>query len=106
MTRPDEPFPELVETESGIVVVVHAQPGARARRVVGRHGDACKIAVTAPPVGGRANVEIGLVLAELFGVPAREITIVAGHSARRKRVAVRGLDAAAARARLAAAYRD
>lgn len=96
--------PELSDAPRGIVLTVHAQPGARRSRVVGRHGDACKIAVTAPPVDGKANDEVVRVVADLFAVAARDVTVVAGRTSRRKRVAVTGIDLASASARLVAVY--
>lgn len=70
---------------------VWAQPGAPRDRVVGRMGDAVKIAVTAPPEKGRANQAIERFLARAFGVPAASVAIVAGASAKRKLVRIAGV---------------
>jgi uncharacterized protein len=86
----------------GVYLTVHARPGARHRGVVGIHGDALKVAVSASPVGGRANQAIVELLAETLGVSTGDVELVGGHSSRRKRVLVRGLTIEQARRRLSA----
>jgi uncharacterized protein (TIGR00251 family) len=70
------------------VLVVHVQPRAARTEVVGRHGDAIKIRLQAPPVDGAANAELVRFLADRLGVARRSIRVVAGETARRKRVEV------------------
>lgn len=65
--------------------------------MVGRHGDAIKIRLAAPPVDGAANEELVRFLAERLGVPRTAVRIVAGETGRRKRVAVVGVGEAAMR---------
>ncbi len=84
--------PYLHPTDDGIFVDVHVQPGAHRARVVGRHGDALKIAVAAPPIEGRANDAVVKAIAEVFGVPASDVTITSGDTGRRKRLLVAGVD--------------
>ncbi|OGU11065.1 MAG: hypothetical protein A2W29_02300, partial [Gemmatimonadetes bacterium RBG_16_66_8] len=59
--------------------------------IAGRHGDAIRIRLAAPPVDGAANTELVKFLAERLGVPRSAITIVRGASGRRKTVSVDGL---------------
>lgn len=75
---------------------MHVVPRARASGVAGRHGDAIKIRIAAPPADGAANAALVEFLAETLGVPRRAITITAGTTGRRKIVAVEGIDRAAA----------
>ncbi|HEU4431426.1 MAG TPA: DUF167 domain-containing protein, partial [Myxococcota bacterium] len=42
-------------SETGIAFWIRASPGARREAVGGSHGDALRVAVSAPPVDGRAN---------------------------------------------------
>jgi uncharacterized protein (TIGR00251 family) len=91
----DEPFD--VRTDGTLVLRLHVQPGARRPGVVGRHGDALKVAVTAPADRGRANEAVLALVAELLGVPRSAVELVAGATSRSKRVAVRGIGADAAR---------
>lgn len=70
---------------------IRVSPGARRTEVVGRHGDAWKIRVAAPPERGRANEAVLQALAERLGVPTGELTLVSGRSSRDKVVELRGL---------------
>lgn len=73
---------------------MHVVPRARVTEVAGRHGDAVRIRLAAPPVEGAANAELVRFLAERLGVPRGAVTIVRGVTARRKTVSIEGLDAA------------
>jgi hypothetical protein len=88
---------KLVEAiDGGVVITVHAQPGAGRSEVVGRHGDALKIRVAAPPEKGRANDAITALLAETLGVPATSVSLTSGEKARSKRFTVTDLELDAA----------
>jgi len=87
-------------TEDGVVIDVHAQPGGSRDEVVGRHGDALKVKVSAPPEGGRANVAVCRLLAEAFSVAPSSVVVVAGSKGRRKRIRISGLDPDVARLHL------
>ena len=72
-------------------LTVHVVPRAAKSALAGRHGDAIKIRIAAPPVEGAANAELVRFLAETLGVPRRAITITAGTTGRRKIVSVDGI---------------
>jgi len=79
-------------------LVVHVVPRARRTEVAGRHGDAIKIKLKAPPVDGAANAELVRFLAERLDVAPSDVTITAGHTGRRKTLEIAGIAAAALRA--------
>jgi uncharacterized protein (TIGR00251 family) len=79
-------------TDDGVVLSVHAQPGAGRTQITGRHGTALKIRVAAPPEHGRANQALTEVLADEFGVPQSEVSLVSGESSRSKRFLLAGVD--------------
>jgi hypothetical protein len=88
-------------TDDGAAVLhVHAQPGAGRTAVAGRHGDALKVRVAAPPEGGRANEALVKCLAELFGVKAAAVELAVGDTSRTKRFRIVGVDADDFRRRL------
>lgn len=70
---------------------VHVQPRASRSEIVGIHGAALKVRVTAPPVDGAANAALIAVLSEAFAVPRTAVRILAGESSRSKIVEVDGV---------------
>jgi uncharacterized protein len=71
-------------------IVVHVRPGAARTAVGGRHGDALVVWVTARPAGGAATQAVLRAVAEAFGVPRREVTLVTGATSRDKIIEVAG----------------
>lgn len=74
----------------GLAFWVHVSPRARRASVGGRHGDALRVAVSAPPLDGHANAACVRALAEAFGVGAADVELRAGARGRRKRIHIRG----------------
>ena len=75
-----------------VVLRVHVQPGAGRSAVVGRHGQALKVRVAAPPEGGRANDAVRELVAETFGVAADAVEVTSGASSRIKRLRLKAVD--------------
>jgi uncharacterized protein YggU (UPF0235/DUF167 family) len=65
-------------------LLVKVIPKASRSRIVGWLGDALKIAVTAPPEGGRANTAVTELLALSLDVATSRVQCVAGHASSRK----------------------
>lgn len=82
---------------------LRVSPGARRPAVVGRHGTAWKVRVSAPPEGGKANDAVLALLSETLHLPSRDIELVSGASARDKVVALRGVTGAEVEASLSGA---
>ncbi len=81
-----------VQIKNGAVIVkVRAQPKASRDAIVGEHGGALKVAVTAPPDKGKANKAIVELLAKALGIPKSNIELVAGTTSRDKTLAIRGV---------------
>jgi uncharacterized protein len=78
---------EAVSTRLRLLV----SPGAPRSGVVGRHGEAWKVRVAAPPEGGRANDAVVRLLADTLSLPREAVTLVSGHGARDKIVELTGL---------------
>jgi uncharacterized protein (TIGR00251 family) len=84
---------DLFDVVDGAVVLrVHAQPGGGRSAVTGRHGDALKVKVAAPPTEGRANAALLALLAKDFGLEPADVTLVSGGTSRTKRVRLGGLE--------------
>jgi uncharacterized protein (TIGR00251 family) len=89
-----------VDGDGRVVLRLHVQPGAGRSELVGRHGDAVKVRVAAPPEQGRANDACRRLLAEVFDVKESAVSLVAGPTNRSKRFALAGADPEAVRAQL------
>jgi uncharacterized protein (TIGR00251 family) len=76
----------VTPVNGGVQFSVRLQPRASTSRVVGVHGDALKVRVTAPPVDSAANEMLVKVLAATFGISANAITILSGAKSRTKLV--------------------
>ena len=81
-----------VNKEGSVVLRLHVQPGAGRTAVVGRHGDALKVRVAAPPSGGRANEACAELVAGILGVKSSQVTLSGGESSRQKRLTVSGVE--------------
>jgi hypothetical protein len=79
---------------------VRVSPGARASRVLGVHGDALKVSVSAPPEKGRANAALLELLARELEVPKSRLSVCSGSLSRDKVVRIEGLSPAEVAARL------
>ena len=75
-------------SRNGLRIEVRVQPRSARDRVVGRHGAAIKVAVSAPPVGGAANAAVADLLARWLAVPRSRVAIVRGETSRNKLVEV------------------
>jgi uncharacterized protein len=82
---------------------LRVSPGASRSEVVGPHGEAWKVRVTAAPESGKANEAVRDLLADALGIPRSSTEIVSGSGSRDKVVLVRGLTASEAEHRLGAA---
>ncbi len=67
---------------------LHVQPRASRTEVIGRHGDRLKMRLKAVPEGGAANSELCAFLAQAFGVPRAQVTLLAGPGNRDKTVSI------------------
>jgi uncharacterized protein (TIGR00251 family) len=81
------------DTAQGAQFLLRVQPRASRNAIAGLMGDAVKLAITAPPVDGKANQAVVEFLAELFDVGKSSIVIVSGETGRNKRIAIRGVSA-------------
>lgn len=90
------------DTPAGATFQVKVHPRAKKNAITGELGEALKLALTTPPVGGRANEACIAFLAKLLNVPRSSVTIAAGESSRNKVIRVAGLSAGQVEAKLSA----
>ncbi len=80
---------------------LHAKPNARRSQLLPGPDGRWLVRLAAPPQDGQANAELLRLLAGIFGVAKREITLVSGHTAPFKKVAISGVSDEAGAAILA-----
>jgi len=83
------------DADDGVRFAVRVQPRASRSEIVGVHGDAMKVRLSAPPVDGAANDALVELIAGALGVARRAVRIISGASSRSKVVEVEGVTAAA-----------
>jgi len=93
------------DTPAGATFQLKVHPRARKNAITGVLGDALQLALTAPPVEGRANEACIAFVAELLNVPRSSVTIAAGESSRQKLIRVAGMRAAQVEDKLRAVLR-
>lgn len=81
----------IQQTLDGTEFKVLVQPRGSRNEIVGLHGDALKIKLTAPPVEGAANRMCTQFLAKTLKVPKSDVVIVRGHGSRSKKILVRSI---------------
>ena len=99
-------LPPFEAKPEGVRVFVRLQPKARRQRIEGIVTEpdgrvAFKVAVTAPPEGGKANAALIALLGKRWRLPKSAIEIVGGATDRRKTLLLRG-DPASLQATLSA----
>jgi uncharacterized protein (TIGR00251 family) len=90
----------IVATPGGVVIDVRVIPRAGRAGIAGTRNGALLVRLNAPPVDGAANAELVELLADLLGVPRRDVTIASGARSKQKRVRVGGITADDAASRL------
>ncbi len=71
-----------------LVLKLYIQPKASRDQIVGLHGEELKIAITAPPIDGKANGHLAKFLSKQFKVAKSHIEIEKGELGRHKQVRV------------------
>jgi uncharacterized protein (TIGR00251 family) len=75
----------------GVRLAVHLVPRASRTEIVGIHGQALRIRVSAPPVAGAANAALVSFVAESLGIRKANLEIVSGTASRHKVLRIVGL---------------
>ncbi len=71
-----------------LILQLYLQPKASRDQIVGIHGNELKIAITAPPVDGKANDHLIKYLSKLFKVAKGKISVEKGELNRHKQVRI------------------
>ncbi len=88
------------EAANGVTFAIRVHPRAKKNAITGELGEALKVALTAPPLDGRANEACIEFFAELFAVQRSAVSIASGETSRNKVIRVTGLSAEMVRSKL------
>lgn len=78
----------VVKDGEDLILRLYIQPKASRDQIVGLHGDEIKIAITAPPVDGKANSHLTKYLAKQFKVAKGQLKIEKGELGRHKQLRI------------------
>jgi uncharacterized protein (TIGR00251 family) len=70
---------------------LQAKPNARRSQLLPGPDGRWLVRLAAPPQDGQANEELVTFLAEVFGVPKRDVQLLSGHTAPFKKVEISGV---------------
>ena len=73
-------------------LTVRVIPRASRSGIAGTRDGALLVRLQSPPVEGAANAELVELLAKIFDLPKRDISIESGHRSKLKRVAITAAD--------------
>jgi len=90
----------IQNSPSGATFAVIVHPRAKKNAITGEVGNALKLALTAPPVDGKANEACIEFFAKLLNLPRSSVTIASGQTSRNKVIRVLGLTAQQVRNRI------
>jgi uncharacterized protein (TIGR00251 family) len=76
------------QTADGLVLRLYIQPKASRDSIVGLHGDELKVAITAPPIDGKANAHLVKYLAKQFKVAKSQVLLEKGDLGRHKQIKI------------------
>ncbi|MCH1931547.1 DUF167 family protein YggU [Shewanella sp. A25] len=74
--------------QGNLLLNLYIQPKASRDQIVGLHGEELKVAITAPPVDGKANAHLSKFLAKTFKVPKSDVHLLKGELGRHKQIKI------------------
>ena len=91
--------PYVRDSKDGVILRIQVQPRASRDQVVGPHGNALKIRITAPPVAGAANKHLLKFLAKQLKIPQSHLSLKSGTTSKNKSIFIQGISGAEVRER-------
>lgn len=80
----------LTINAESISLTLYIQPGAKLTQISGKHDQALKIRLAAPPIEGKANKALITFLAKKLSIPKNRIQLDSGTLSRHKIVTIQG----------------
>ena len=82
---------EIKEHSSGVLLPIHAQPGARKNEIKGERGGALKVSVTQVPEKGKANKAIAELIAKVLKLRKSQMELLSGDTSSEKIFLIRDI---------------
>lgn len=76
------------QKDGRVLLRVYVQPRASRNGFTGVHGDAMKLAITTPPVDGKANTAVISFIASFLGLKKKDLKIKYGLQSRKKGILI------------------
>lgn len=80
------------QPDGSLMLSLYVQPRGGQNAIVGLHGEAIKLRLSAPPVDGKANKAIIAFFAKSLKIPKSAVTIKSGLQSRMKKILLSGVD--------------
>jgi uncharacterized protein (TIGR00251 family) len=80
------------QADGSLLLSIYVQPKSHRNAIVGLHGDAVKLRLTAPPIDGKANKAVIAFWAKFLKIPKSAVTIKSGLQSRMKKILLQGAD--------------
>jgi uncharacterized protein (TIGR00251 family) len=87
----EELDPVIYEKDGDAVIRCWIQPRASRNSITGVYNDSLKIALTAPPVDGKANKELCRFLSKELHIAKGAVNLVSGETSRNKAIRLSGI---------------
>lgn len=84
----------MSETKGQTLISLRVSPRASRNEVTGITEGVLYVRIAAPPVSGKANYELIKFLSDRLGIPKDHLSLIRGHNARNKVIAIKGLSRA------------
>ena len=81
----------LAQSTKAMILHLRAKPNARHNQLLRAADGALTVRLQAPPQEGQANAVLLAFLAETFGVPKSNVTLLSGHTTPFKKVEIEGV---------------
>ena len=83
---------QLEERETGVILPIRAQAGAKRNAVLGSREGMLRVAVTQAPEKGKANQAIIQTVCKALGLRKSQVELIAGPTSPLKRFLITGID--------------
>ena len=79
------------QSQNHLTIKIKVEPRSSKSEIVGPHGDGLKVKLISPPVEGKANKELIILLSKDLKIPKKNIKIISGQSSKNKVVKIIGV---------------